>query len=227
MAGPLVVASANVHKAAELRDLLSSLGVDLDVVARPEDLAVPDEDAPDFVGNARIKAAAVAAATGSWALADDSGLEVDALDGAPGVHSARFAGDDATDADNVALLLARLTDLAATSPDRRRARFRCCIVVQSPPGPDGTVTELVADGTVEGHIAEAPRGDSGFGYDPVFVPDDRPDGSDEGGDDGADEGADRVPVGRTFAQMSAWEKASISHRGRALRAIAPRLAELS
>lgn len=158
MTGRLVVASANAHKAAELQDLLVSLGIGLDVVARPADLAVPAEDAPDFIGNARIKAAAVAAATGEWALADDSGLEVDALDGAPGVRSARFAGDEASDADNVALLLDRLVGLGAVTAAERRARFRCCIVVQSPPDADGSVIELVADGTVEGHIAGAPRG---------------------------------------------------------------------
>ena len=122
MTGRLVVASANAHKAAELQDLLVSLGIGLDVVARPADLAVPAEDAPDFIGNARIKAAAVAAATGEWALADDSGLEVDALDGAPGVRSARFAGDEASDADNVALLLDRLVGLGAvTAAERRRS----------------------------------------------------------------------------------------------------------
>lgn len=212
MTGRLVVASANAHKAAELQDLLNSIGIGLDVVARPADLAVPAEDAPDFIGNARIKAAAVAAATGEWALADDSGLEVDALDGAPGVRSARFAGDEASDADNVALLLDRLVGLGAVTAAERRARFRCCIVVQSPPDADGSVIELVADGTVEGHIAEAPRGNGGFGYDPVFVPDDPVGGA--------------SAPGRTFAEMSGIEKASISHRGRALRAIAPQLAGL-
>ncbi|MDQ2678400.1 MAG: non-canonical purine NTP pyrophosphatase, partial [Actinomycetota bacterium] len=129
------------------------------------------------------------------ALADDSGLEVDALDGAPGVRSARFAGEDATDADNVSLLLERL---AGVPDDERTARFRCVIVLQRPDG-----TELVADGSVEGRIIDAPRGESGFGYDPVFVPT-------EGN-------------GRTFAEMSADEKHAISHRGRALRSLVTQL----
>ena len=190
---PMVLASANPKKVVELREILGDL---FDLVPRP--VEVPDvvEDADTFVGNARLKAAALVAATGLSALADDSGLEVDALGGAPGVHSARYAGETATDADNVALLLAELS----TQPDleQRRARFRCVIVVQRPDG-----TEVVADGSVDGHIAAAPRGDGGFGYDPVFVPDD-------GG-------------GRTFAEMGKSAKHAISHRGQALAAIQAQL----
>ena len=204
----IVLASANPKKAAELQDLLDGLGLDLQVVARPPDLAVPVEDAPDFLGNARLKAVAVAAATGEWALADDSGLEVDALDGEPGVRSARFAGDHATDDENVDLLLARLDELGAVEPDQRSARFRCCIVVSPPPGFAGGL-ELVADGTVEGLITAERRGEGGFGYDPVFEP-----SVTDGGD------------GRTFAEMSGPEKAEISHRGWALRALAPSLSSL-
>ncbi len=178
------------------------------MVARPPDLEVPEEDAPDFLGNARIKAVAVAAATGEWALADDSGLEVDALGGAPGVRSARFAGEHATDEENVDLLLARLDELGAVEADRRTARFRCCIVVSPPPGSVGA-EELVADGKVEGVIVNERRGEGGFGYDPVFAP-----ALADGGD------------GRTFAEMTATDKAAISHRGRALRALAPQLAAL-
>jgi XTP/dITP diphosphohydrolase len=192
----IVLASANPAKAAELRDILASTGLELVVEPRPDGLPVPDEDAPDFEGNARLKAATVGAATGASALADDSGLEVDGLDGAPGVFSARYAGADATDADNVARLLAELA--GTPGPGARRARFRCVIVLRRPDG-----TEVVATGAVEGRIAAAPRGDGGFGYDPVFVPDE--------GD------------GRTFAEMTPEEKHRISHRGRALRALADAL----
>ena len=232
----IVLASANPKKVAELRAILEAADLDIELLARPDDVPDVVEDAPDFIGNARLKARALVAATGEWALADDSGLVVDALDGAPGVRSARFAGESATDADNVALLLAELgrvgavanaasagptpavpstpgparsssgvpTGPASTGPTVpaalpwRSARFRCVIVLA---GPDGA--EVVAEGTVEGSIADAPSGDAGFGYDPVFVPAD--------GD------------GRTFAQMSADEKHAISHRGAALRSLAAAL----
>jgi XTP/dITP diphosphohydrolase len=197
----IVLASANPKKVGELQALLDASGLDLRVEPRPADLPEPEEDQSDFLGNARIKAEAVAAATGEWALADDSGLVVDALGGEPGVRSARYAGDDATDDDNVDLLLARLVEAGATSPDQRSARFRCTIVLRSPDG-----RELVADGTVEGHVVDERRGSGGFGYDPVFVPTE--------GD------------GRTFAEMTADEKHAISHRGRALRALVPQLAGL-
>ena len=188
----VVAATANPGKLAEITEILDGV-----VELRPRPTEVPDvvEDAPDFVGNARLKAAALVAATGHAALADDSGLEVDALGGEPGVRSARFAGDGASDADNVSLVLERLTGV----PDAARtARFRCVIVLQRPDG-----TEVVADGAVEGRITDAPRGESGFGYDPVFVPVE--------GD------------GRTFAEMSAEEKHAISHRGRALRSLTTQL----
>ncbi|MCU1355088.1 MAG: nucleoside-triphosphatase [Acidimicrobiales bacterium] len=193
---PVVLASANPKKADEIRWVL---GDRMDLVPRPSEDEVPEvvEDQDTFLGNARLKAAALVAATGLAALADDSGLEVDALDGAPGVWSARYAGEHATDADNVAKLLAALAD--RPDPVARRARFRSVVVLQRPDG-----SELVADGTVEGHIATAARGDSGFGYDPVFVPDD--------GD------------GRTFAEMDPADKHAISHRGRSLEAL---LAQLS
>ncbi len=189
----IVLATTNAGKVAEMQALLDDSGLDVEVVARPDGLVVV-EDALDFAGNAAKKARAVAVATGEWALADDSGLEVDALDGAPGVRSARFAGDDATDADNVRLLLRRLDDVGAVSPESRRARFRCAVVLAS-----SEAEELVAGGAVEGRIVADPRGSNGFGYDPIFVPDD--------GD------------GRTFAEMSRAEKGSMSHRGRALRAL--------
>lgn len=186
---PVVLASANPKKAAEIQAIV---GHAISLVARPP--SVPDvvEDADTFEGNARLKAVALAAATGLAALADDSGLEVEALHGAPGVRSARYAGERATDADNVARLL---VDLDAAADQRgRRARFRCVIVLHRPDG-----SEVVADGEVGGVIAASPRGSGGFGYDPVFVPH-------EGG-------------GLTFAEMSAEAKHRISHRGRALAAL--------
>ncbi len=191
----LVLATANPHKAVEIAEVL---GPGYDLVPRPLDVPEVVEDAETFEGNARLKAAALVATTGEPALADDSGLEVDALDGAPGVHSARYAGEHATGADNVARLLTELSGLpvAAGGADRA-ARFRCVLVVSWPDG-----REVVATGVVEGHIVDAPRGESGFGYDPVFVPD------------------DPSARGRTFAEMSSAEKHAISHRGKALRKLA-------
>lgn len=194
----IVLASANPAKVEEIRAVLTDLGLDARLVPRPESVPEVREDAPDFLGNARLKAGALCDATGDAALADDSGLEVDALGGAPGVRSARYAGHDATDADNVALVLAELSAAGAVGPVDRRARFRCVVVLRSPDG-----DELVTSGTVEGHLAEAPIGGRGFGYDPLFVPDN--------GD------------GRTFAEMTAQEKHGASHRGRALRALVDRL----
>ncbi len=189
----IVVASANPKKAAELADLLGAL--DVQVLARPPEVPDVVEDADIFEGNARLKAVALAAATGEVALADDSGLEVDALGGEPGVRSARYAGESASDADNVQRVLTELDRVGANDPGSRSARFRCVLVLRWPDG-----TELVTDGSVEGHLIEAPRGRGGFGYDPIFVPAE--------GD------------GRTFAEMSHEEKQAISHRGRALRALA-------
>ncbi len=188
---PVVVcASANPHKVAEMSELLTGV-VDL----RPRPADVPDvvEDADTLVGNAQLKAAAICAATGLPAVADDTGLEVDALDGRPGVHSARFAGPGSVDADNRALLLRSL----AGGTDRS-ARFRTVAVVRWPDG-----REVVAEGVCEGAIADAERGERGFGYDSLFVPAE--------GD------------GRTFAEMTAAEKHAISHRGRAFRELATTL----
>lgn len=182
----LVAATANPNKLAEVAAIL---GDRVELVARPADLDEVVEDAPDLFGNAHLKAAAVHAATGEAAVADDTGLEVDALGGAPGVRSARYAGDHATDAENVAALLAALDGVTD-----RRARFRTVAMVV------GGGLDATAIGVCEGVIATEPQGDAGFGYDPVFVPDD--------GD------------GRTFAEMSAEEKHAISHRGRAFGALA-------
>lgn len=192
----IVLASANPKKAAELAEILGGHGIEL--LPRPADVPEVVEDQPDFEGNARLKAVALARVTGLAALADDSGLVVDALGGEPGVRSARYAGDAADDADNVARLLVELERVGAVAAEDRTARFVCVLVLRTAEG-----DELVVDGAVEGRIADSPSGDAGFGYDPVFVPDE--------GD------------GRTFAQMDPDEKHAMSHRGRALRALVARL----
>ena len=177
----LVCASANPDKVAEIAEILAQC----DVV----------EDSDTLEGNARLKAIAIAEATGLPAVADDTGLEVDALDGAPGVRSARYAGDHASYEDNVDLLLRELATRGIVEPGERTARFRTVVILRWPDG-----RELVVNGVCEGTITSERSGDGGFGYDPVFAPDD----------------AD----GRTFAQLSPIEKHAISHRGRALRALA-------
>ena len=191
----LVLATANPDKAAEIAAILQLAEVEL--VARPGDVDEVEETGETLVANARLKARAIADATGRPALADDTGLEVDALGGAPGVRAARYAGDDVTYADNVAKLLRELAALPDAGGERR-ARFRTVAMVAFPGG-----TELWREGTVEGTIAGEPRGDEGFGYDPVFVPDE--------GD------------GRTFAEMTPGDKHALSHRGRAFRALAAAL----
>ena len=188
----LVLASANPDKVAEITEVLGGL-VDLD--PRPEGLPDVLEDGHTLEANARLKALAVCEATGRAAVADDTGLEVDALDGAPGVHSARFAGDDASYTDNLDRLL---TELDGIPDGRRTARFKTVALVRYPDG-----QEVKATGTVEGTIVGRPSGVGGFGYDPVFVPVE--------GD------------GRTFAEMGD-EKHSLSHRGRAFRTLVRHLA---
>jgi len=185
----LVVASKNADKLREIEAVLLGLGLVNHIVA---DLDWPDveETEPTLKENALLKARAVAAATGLPALADDTGLEVDALGGAPGARSARYAGESASYADNVRVLL---EDLAGVKD--RSARFRTVMALVMPGG-----QEIVAEGVLEGSIIETPRGDSGFGYDPVFDVD-----------------------GRTLAQLAAVEKNTISHRGRALRDLAEML----
>jgi XTP/dITP diphosphohydrolase len=193
--GPLrlVLASANPDKVKEISAVLSAA---LPVVLVPRPAGAPDvvEDGETLLDNARLKARSLVRATGTAAVADDTGLEVDALGGAPGVYSARYAGDGATYADNVTKLLRALAALA-DGGGARRARFRTVALAAFPDG-----TELWAEGTVEGSIATSGRGSNGFGYDPVFVPDDA--------------------GGRTFAEMQADEKDAVSHRGRAFHALA-------
>ena len=194
----LVLASANPDKAAEIAAILSAAVPGLELVPRPADLGDVDENGATLLENARLKAAAIAAATGEAAVADDTGLAVDALDGAPGVYSARFAGEGATYADNVAKLLKELDGVA---PERRTARFATVALIRWPDG-----REVAATGEVEGVITTAPRGERGFGYDPIFEPTE--------GD------------GRTFAELLPVEKHALFHRGRAFRALAAELANL-
>jgi len=194
----LVVASANPDKVTEIAEILGAVGVSL--APRPSGLDETVEDADTLEGNARVKAVAVCDATGEPAVADDTGLEVYALDGAPGVRSARFAGEHATYRENVGKLLQALDAAGATTQSERRARFRTVAMVRFPDG-----RELAAEGVVDGIIAPERRGSRGFGYDPVFMP---ADGN-----------------GRTFAEMDAGEKNVLSHRGRAFRALAALLQE--
>ncbi len=183
--GPdFVLATANPDKAREIADIL---GPAVHLIPRPSDVEDVEETGETLLDNARLKARALVAATGQPAIADDTGLEVDGLGGQPGVYSARYAGEGATYADNVAKLL---TELDGAAADARRARFRTVAVAAWPDG-----RELVAEGRVEGVVAAEPKGRGGFGYDSVFVPLD--------GD------------GRTFAEMTPGEKHALSHRGRA------------
>jgi XTP/dITP diphosphohydrolase len=182
----LVCASANPDKVAEIAAILAGV---VDLVPRPSDVPEVVEDADTLTGNARLKAAAICAATGLPAVSDDTGLFVDALDGAPGVYAARYAGEAATYADNRTKLLHSLGDAAD-----RRAQFVSAVMVVWPDG-----REIAVEGVCEGTIASSELGERGFGYDPVFIPDD--------GD------------GRSFAQMTDNEKNRISHRARALQAL--------
>jgi XTP/dITP diphosphohydrolase len=193
----LVLASANPDKAAEIMAILEA-APGVTVLPRPTSVPDVEETGDTLLDNARLKAFALVEATGQAAVADDTGLEVEALGGAPGVYSARYSGEHATYADNVAKLLEELDRVGALTPERRTAKFRTVALVAFPDG-----HERWAAGEVTGIIVPSPVGNSGFGYDPVFAP------------DGFD--------GRTFAQMDAGEKHAISHRGRAFRALADKL----
>lgn len=188
----LVCASANPDKVAEMSAVLGDL---VELLPRPDDVGDVDETAETLAGNARLKAAAICAASGLPAVADDTGLFVDALGGRPGVHAARFASEHATYAENREKLLAELRG----APDRR-ARFVTVALVVWPDG-----DELAVEGVCEGVIAEREIGARGFGYDAVFIPDDT--------------------AGKTFAQISEDEKNAISHRGKALRRLVVELAD--
>jgi XTP/dITP diphosphohydrolase len=204
----LLIATHSAHKLAELRELLALERAEL---VSLDDLAIaddPDETGQTFETNARIKARFGARRTGLPTLADDSGLEVDALDGGPGVRTRRYAGPDATDQDNNTKLLAALAGLP---PEHRDARYVCVLALALPRAGaslGAAVPIRTVRGTTRGRIALAPRGSAGFGYDPIFEPQGEP------------------PGGRTFGLWSAAEKNAVSHRGRAARRMTPILREL-
>jgi len=186
----VVLATRNPGKARELEALLSGIAARVESLESHPSVALPSEGQLSYAENARTKARAVCAALGVAAIGDDSGLEVDALGGAPGIRSARYAGEDAGDAANHLLLLERL---AGVPPGKRTARFRCALAFAEPAG-----LELSVEGVCEGSILEAPRGAEGFGYDPLFLP--------------------RGET-RTFAELASSAKDAISHRGRAAAAL--------
>jgi len=183
----MILASRNIHKLAEVRQILGRDDIEL----APDSLGEPVEDDVTFAGNALIKARHVAKSTGEAVLADDSGLCVDVLGGSPGVFSARWCGRHGADDENLALLLGQLADIG---DEYRAAQFVCAAVYVKPGG-----REIIATGTMKGMLLHEPRGDGGFGYDPIFQP------------DGYDVSA---------AELSAAEKNLISHRGQAFRALA-------
>lgn len=185
----LVIASKNQDKIAEIEDILASTGL-VDEIVRDLEWEDVEETGPTLEENALIKARAVVRVTGLPVIADDTGLEVDALGGAPGVQTARFAGEGARYEDNVAKMISVME-----GQSNRTARFRTVVALVFPDG-----VEVVADGSVEGRITEAPRGSGGFGYDPVFEVD-----------------------GETLAEMGAAQKNELSHRARAVRALAKSL----
>jgi XTP/dITP diphosphohydrolase len=185
----LVLATRNAHKAREFSGLLAPHEVDV----LPAQVTLPPETGETFEENALAKARAAAAALGRPAIADDSGIAAEALGGAPGVRSARYAGEDATDAENLAKLLRE-------APPGSPLAYVCALAYVEPGG-----AEHVVVGRCTGRLAEAPRGEGGFGYDPAFLPDDTADG-------------------RTMAELTPAEKDAISHRGRAARALLRRLA---
>ncbi len=193
MSTPLYVATTNAHKAQEIRAILAGAGVDVLV---PSDLPEVVEDGETFRANALLKAQSAARHLGAPALADDSGLAVDVLDGAPGVYSARFARPGASDADNNALLVERLTALGVTDP---AAAFVCVAIVAAP---DGRVI-AEAEGRVEGIVRWPAVGEGGFGYDPLFF---------------------HPPSGCRLSELTPEAKNAISHRGQAMRALARDLA---
>jgi XTP/dITP diphosphohydrolase len=202
----LLVATRSAHKLRELRELLSLTAelIDLDDAGIEGDAI---EDGETFDSNSAKKAQFFAAVSGLPTLADDSGLEVDALDGGPGVRTKRYAGEDATDEDNNAKLLGALSGM---EPGRRGARYRCVLALALPEasGPRGGMPVRFAHGTMEGRIAVAPKGSGGFGYDPIFEP------------------AVEPPGGRTLGEWTAEAKNRISHRGKAARRMHRILTEL-
>jgi len=201
----VVLATRNTGKVHELQRILADAGLDVELVGADAFAALPDvaETGTTFAANALIKSRAVAAYTGLPAIADDSGLCVDALNGMPGILSARWSGRHGADDANLDLVLAQLADV----PDERRgAHFFCAAAVAMPPGRHGEPGECrVVEGQLDGSLLRARRGTGGFGYDPIFVP---------------------YGSSRTTAEMTAAEKDAISHRGQAFRGLAPVLAGL-
>ena len=197
--GRFVLATTNPDKAREIREILASAGLEVELLDRPGWVAEVEETEDTLLGNARLKAAALVRDTGLPAIAEDTGIEVEALGGAPGVRSARYAGEPPDDRANVDKVLAEMA--GHRGPAERHARFVTVAVAMWPDG-----REVSADGTVEGWLADERRGSGGFGYDPVFVP--------------------LELDGRTFgeiAEASADDKHALSHRGRAFRALAEKL----
>ncbi len=201
----VVLATRNTAKIAELSRIIEKAGLDVELVGAEAFASLPDvaETGTTFAANALLKARAVAAYTGLPSISDDSGLCVDALNGLPGILSARWSGVHGHDQANLDLLLAQLSD---TVDERRGAHFFCAAAVAMPPGPHGEHGECrVVEGTIDGVLLREPRGNGGFGYDPIFLP---------------------YGSSRTTAEMDPAEKDAISHRGQAFRALVPVLAEL-
>lgn len=199
MSATVALASRNAGKLREIRTILAEAGVGLDVVAGDAfpGWVAPEETESDYAGNALLKARSLVAFSGAPALADDSGIEVDALGGEPGPRSARFAGENATDEENLDTLTAIMRDVESAN---RTARYRCVAVLVTPDG-----RETLAEGTVEGTLITEPRGSGGFGYDPIFV---------------------AAGETRTMAELSPDEKDRISHRGQAFRGLVEALRQL-
>ena len=195
----VVMASRNEHKIDEMRRILDAAGLNLELVGLKEfpDLPDVDETGSTFAANALLKAREICAFTGLPAIADDSGLCVDALGGMPGIFSARWAGTHGNDLANLQLLLAQISHVV---PDRRTASFRCAAAIVMPSG-----AEEVVEGIMAGRLIDTPRGTNGFGYDPIFI-------------------AEGYSI--TTAEMDSASKDAISHRGRAIAALAPTLAQL-
>ena len=187
----LVVGTNNAGKIRELNELLTDLPVEIFGLSRFENVSDVEETGATFAENAILKANSYALQTGFWALSDDSGLEVEALGGAPGVFSARYAGENAGDKERIAKLL---DELAGTNDESRRARFVCAMAIADEKGE----IKFLAEGICEGRIARRPHGANGFGYDPIFVPD---------------------GYEQTFGELSSTAKAEISHRARAIEKI--------
>jgi XTP/dITP diphosphohydrolase len=196
----VALASRNPGKLREIRSIVDAAGLDVRIASADEfpGWVAPPEDAPDYFGNALLKARSLAEFAGVAALADDSGIEVDALGGEPGPRSARFAGEGASDEENLSKLVGLIHDV---HPESRTARYRCVAVLVTPDG-----SEASAEGVVEGILHTVPRGTGGFGYDPIFVP---------------------LSDHRTMSELPPEEKDAISHRGRAFRGLVGAIARFA